>query len=364
MQSIDTITDFLTAAGTAAEKQAGTNATRFRIYDLSRRVQEIPVADFAAIERDERPFPAPRLQHAWLGIVFWTEQQQHDPYIWFVKLPLDERTLFQHAARQHFLSIIVEALGTDPNATPNPDQEKRLQENPYVFKPDEARLAAFHAIVRRDLNLSPSIYFEDAQSFFSQEETDVAWESLGVQGIHDLIARLGHPDQPGQQALHQRLSEGFLNWPGPIQQALTEAMEHHPLPASLQNSLLGQLEGMIGNTLSDPHFALLRATSAQALSARYQKLILALLNTYPKDTDLLLTIGARAWEALIDYANLELFLDQLAHASETIFIQAFRDLVMLPQLRPLLLSILRKDDLSPALQQAIQTLIAHTRGGQ
>lgn len=364
MQSIDTITDFLTAAGTAAEKQAGTHSARFRIYDLSRRVKEIPVADFTAIERDERPFPAPRLQHAWLGIVFWSEQQQNDPYIWFVKLPLDERTLFQHAARQHFLSIIVDALGHDPSAVPTAEQEQRLQENPYVFKPDEARLAAFHALVRRDLGLPPSIYFEDAQSFFSQDDSTVAWESLGVQGIHDLIARLGHPDQPGQQVLHQHLSQGFLSWPAPIQQALTEAMEHHSLPASLQNNLLAQLEGMIGDTLSDPHFALLRATSAQALSSRYQKLLMRLLSTYPNDTDLLLTIGARAWEALIDYANLELFLDQLAHASESIFIQAFRDLVMLPQLRPLLLSILRKDDLSPTLQQAVQTLIAHTRSGQ
>ncbi|WP_194755843.1 DUF3549 family protein [Aliidiomarina indica] len=364
MQSIDTITDFLTAAGHAAEQQQGSKGARFRIYDLSRRVQALGLADFAAIERNERPFPAPRQQHAWLGIVFWSEQQQNDPYIWFVKLPLDERSLFQHAARQHFLSIIVDALGTDLNSAPSAEQEKRLQDNPYVFQPDEARRAAFHALVRRDLGLPPSIYYEDAQSFFSQEDSPVEWESLGVQGIHDVIARLSHPDQPGQQLLHKRLAQDFLNWPGPIQQTLTEAMEHRQLPAALQNNLLAALEGMFEDALSDSHFALLRATSAQALSNRYQQLVLRLLKTYPNDTDLLLTIGARAWPALIDYGNLQLYLEQLATTSETIFIQAFRDLVMLPELRPLLLNILRKDDLSPVLQDAIQALIAHTRSGQ
>ncbi|RUO36307.1 DUF3549 family protein [Aliidiomarina sanyensis] len=365
MQSIDTITEFLTAAAQGAAQQK--QAAQFRVYDLSRRVQAIDSTRFASIERDEQPFPHPRQAHAWLGVVFWTDVQAHDPYIWFVKLPLDERALFQHAARQHFLRIIVEALGTDPAAALDENQRERLQQNPYLFTPDEVKLAAFHAQVSRDLDLPPSIFYEDAHSFLSGVQEEARWQDIGIQGIHDVIARLQHPDAPGQAALQSNLSEQYSQWPEPLADALMLAMEHQMLPQALQAKLLSDLSQSIAhdvaqNTLSEHSLRLLRSTSGRSLSTDYQGCVRTLLDAFPSSEALLVTLAARSWEALLDYDNLRQYIEALAAHSESLFVQTFKDLVMLAAIRPLLLNLLRQPPSSPDLQRAIDSLIQHTRG--
>src|SRR5690554_6489641 len=145
MTNIATLTEFLEASG-----------VEWRVHDLSRRVTELSPELLRAVEKGQRPFPTPRQQKAWLAITFW----QTTPYIWFVALPLDERGTFQHAAMQHFMSIIVEALGESPTANVSESQDKLLQQNPYIFQPDEARRAAFHAAISVLLQQPPSIHFE------------------------------------------------------------------------------------------------------------------------------------------------------------------------------------------------------------
>ena len=369
MQSIDTLTDFLAVAGANHEA-----STEYRIYDLSRIVKPFSAEAFRAIENGERPFPYPRQQHAWLGIVLRQKEraesnQIHDPYIWFVKLPLDERGLFQHAARQHFLSIIVEALGENLTAAPTAEQEKRQQQNPYIFTPDEPRRAAFHAQVSHNLQFPASVHYADALAFFRGETATSTWQDLGVQGIHDVVVR--NLQEPSiQQHIHTQL----LQWPKPLQQTLMEALEHAKLPATLAQNLIGTLP----TAPREQQIMLLRCLADASQHGNFQKAVQHLLNaceralsktgsdaseaTVVNDIqDLLLTIGARNWFALSANDNLEHYLGLLATINEHVFIQIFRDLVMLPELRGLMLQLFRKEQLSPALQSGIAALVAQTR---
>lgn len=353
MQSIDTLSDFLAFAGANHEAK-----TEYRIYDLSRRVQPIEASEFQAIERGERPFPAPRQQHAWLGIVLWSSVRDNDPYIWFVKLPLDERGLFEHAARQHFLSIIVEALGSDPTQSPTAEQEQRLQQNPYIFTPEEARRAAFHAHVSADLNQPTSIHYEDALAWLQGQKPSADWQNLGVQGIHDALTR-----DIADIKLQQQIQNNLLQWPIPIQQAVMEALEHQELPATLAQNLLAQLNS---TPPASSQIILLRCLASYSAAPTMVKAIGRLLRDLPKDEtdrlDLLFSLGARCWPALADADNLERYMTAIATANEEVFASVFRDLVMLPELRGLLLRLFGSNDLNPTLQQALTQLVTRTRG--
>src|SRR5690554_2821099 len=208
MTSIATLSEFLDASGVV-----------WQVHDLSRRVTELTPNVLRDVEQGLRPFPTPRQQKAWLAITFWQPKQVKRPFIWFVALPLDERGAFQHAAMQHFMSIIVDALGEQPTAELTETQEQRLAQNPYIFQPDEARRAAFHAQISASLEHAPSIHFEHAEAFFSGR-SDIDWQLLGVQGIHDLAVRNIH--QPKVQLF---ISQNFLNFPEPLQEALSLALE-------------------------------------------------------------------------------------------------------------------------------------------
>ncbi|RUO22549.1 DUF3549 domain-containing protein [Aliidiomarina iranensis] len=353
MQSIDTLSDFLAVAGANHEAK-----TDYRIYDMSRRVRPISAADFQAIERGERPFPSPRQQHAWLAVVLWSSIRGSDPYIWFVKLPLDERALFDHAARQHFLSIIVEALGTDPTSEPSEAQQQRLEQNPYIFVPDEARRAAFHAQVSADLQQPTSIHYEDALAWLQGQKAEADWQNIGVQGIHDALTR-----NLSDSHLQQQIQNNLLLWPVPIQQALMEAMEHQELPTSLADNLLSQLRH---NLPVSGQIVLLRSLASYSQSKKMQTAIGRLLRELPSEEteklDLLFSLGARCWPTLADADNLERYMSAAATASQDIFVSIFRDLVMLPELRGQLLQLFGRNQLNPALQQALSQLIQQTRG--
>ncbi|MCH8500475.1 MAG: DUF3549 family protein [Aliidiomarina sp.] len=361
MQSIDTLSDFLTVAGSGHAATTG-----YRVYDLSRRVQPIDRHEFARIERGETPFPYPRQQQAFLGVVFWNTTRADDPYIWFIRLPLDERGLFQHAARQHFLSIVVAALESETSQHSAQEQEKILAQNPYIFTPDEARRAAFHAQVSRDLNHPPSIYFEDAEAWLSEQgrhnNSEKAWQNIGIQGIHDVSCRrLNSP------AIINTLKHDFKDWPEPLQNAVVEAIEHQQIPEALaqhwRDELASHLQSNKLNT--DVILSRLRLLSSFSHQDTTQKVVQQLLqklpNQEPDRQDILLALGARCWSALANTANINAYFTALAAESEAVFVGIFRDLVMLPELRGLILNLFRQPNLAPELQLAFQQLANRTR---
>mgnify|MGYP002335783292 FL=1 len=123
MSTIDTISELITLSG-----------SQFRVYDIGRRIDKISKADFEKIEHNQLPYPYPMQGHAHLALAFW-QKSSKTPYIWFVKLPLDERGLLNQGARNHFIAIIVEALGSDLTVDPTQKQEELLKNNPYNFTP-------------------------------------------------------------------------------------------------------------------------------------------------------------------------------------------------------------------------------------
>lgn len=372
---VDSISEFLSVAD-----------THYHIFDLSRLVRQIPNAQFAAIEGGQQPFPTPLQQHAWLAIVFW-RQHTKQPFIWFAKFPLDERGLLNHAARQHFLQIIVEALGRDLTADTTAEQDELLKQNPYLFTPSEAKRAAFHAQVGQLLEQPPSMYYEDVESFLVGKREPSDWQQLGMQGLHDAATRLQY-----SPAICRAISEHFSRWPLEFQRQLAAALEHQVLPTHLRDNLIaslveycaldtvnsdkaehvGILLRSLGGTLlalSQPGPATAAEQSTQdSTEATMQRIRLHLRRLLEQDrllpaqeADILVIIGARCWPLLNDASFRKLFLNRLSH-HEGLFSHVFADLVAIPELRIHLLMILRDSDAQSAtlrsafarLQQQLQ----------
>tara|TARA_Y100000814_G_scaffold293367_1_gene274622 strand:- start:1382 stop:1690 length:309 start_codon:yes stop_codon:yes gene_type:complete len=99
-KQINSISEFLLQAG-----------TEYLVFDLGRRIEPLESQTFLNIENGLHIPPFPRQKHAWFGIVFWNKRASNQHYIWFIKLPIDEQGLVVTATRNHFLQIIVDALG-------------------------------------------------------------------------------------------------------------------------------------------------------------------------------------------------------------------------------------------------------------
>ncbi|WP_375057699.1 DUF3549 family protein [Zobellella sp. DQSA1] len=342
---IDTLSEFLTQAG-----------TEFRLYDLGRRLQPLGRDDFIAIETGQRPYPWPLQRHAWLAVSYRRLHDHRQHYVWFLKIPLDERGLFNHAAVKHFLAALVEQLGQDPAAPLSEEQQQRLAQTPFTFQPGQDKLAAFHARLRLDLGLPPSAFYRDVADYLAAPESG-DWQQLGLQGLADLAARL--PRDPG---LCRQFEQRLFTLPQPVQQALLTQCEHHPLPLSLAESLLGAISAELERQTPDEEriSLLLRATAGTPPFDARRRKIASLLALTPGQP-LMLSLAARLWQELTDEALLLPYLEQLAGRHPTLFNGLFAELVSTPALRPLILANLHNPALSQALQSAIGNLFAAPR---
>lgn len=355
--SVDSISEFLTIAD-----------TDYRIFDLGRLVREIPRQQFASIEQGQQPYPTPLQQYAWLAIMFW-QRDNSQPFIWFAKFPVDERGLLQHAARQHFLQIVVEALGRDLTAKTTPEQQELLKQNPYLFTPSDAKRAAFHAQVSCMFEHLPSVYFDDVESFLTGNRQPNDWQQLGVQGLHDVAARLANLPR-----VTTAISNQFTHWPIAFQQQLAAALEHQVLPKHLAQNIIAAVHALAKNigetsTRADELNSLIRSLGATLYATRQQqpKLIQSLNRdleqlltsqqlTPQQQADLLVIIAARCWVLLSDRHFRVCYMECLSQ-HDSLFPHVFADLVTLPELRIELLMMMRDhSQQSPTLSAAFTRL--------
>lgn len=341
---INTLSEFLTQAG-----------TEFRLYDLGRRLQPLSHDDFAAIEASQRPYPWPLQRHAWLAVCYWQQQNKAQPYVWFLKLPLDERGLFNNGAVKHFLAALVEQLGQDVTAELSDEQQQRLAQTPFTFQPPQDKLAAFHARLALDLNLPPSAFFQGVSDYI-QVPGQHDWQQLGLQGLADVTARLQQDD-----TLSQPLAERLLELPQPVQDALLTQFEHQPLPSVVIERLLGAITTELERQQPNQEriAQLLRATAGSPASTERQQKIATLLALAPSQP-LMLSLAARLWQDLTDEALLITYLEQLAEHHGELFNGLFAELVSLPALRPLILGNLHNTALSASLKNALGALFSGT----
>ena len=324
---------------------------KLRFYDLGRRVSRIARDDFLAFERTEQAYPYPMQQKAWFAVVQQRAQDLATPVIWFLRFDLDEQAKLVQATRDYFIHRFVELANDKPDAE---NLGKALDDNPYVFKPRDDKMANFHAMLNCDLGQPPSQYYAHAQQYFAGDLGWEQWNFLGYQGIADLAARLDQDDNAGQ------LASAVPQLPDEPLAALGQCLENHALPQALADALLARLQALLTDKASAAMIAaLLRALALAPDQSRKQAIELALNADCAGDPEVLAAIGGRAWESLQDEATARLYLETLADESvaQEIFNHCMADLLRIPGLQQPLLGVLRAPDRSEALARAFQAML-------
>jgi len=340
MSTIDTISDLLTFSG-----------SQFRIYDIGRRIDKISKTDFEKIEQCQLPYPYPLQGHAHLACAFW-QKNAKAPYIWFIKLPLDERGLLNQGARNHFIAIIVEALGNDLTVDPTEQQEELLKSNPYHFTPAQYKLASLNAKLNVELKQSASSYYEHTQLYFSGKLGWHDWQSVGVQGIADFAARL--KDKENEQSLVIAIPQ----LPMQVFSVLASALENEHLSLASIDALISRYKN--AQSLEEKQHAM-RALASSTEHPHVIDLISSILNSEENHqattVELLIIISGRCWQTLASEKNMILYLENLAKLNDTnLFGAIFKDMVSIPLLRPIVLMSIRSESRSEMLSKAIGTL--------
>jgi GR25 family glycosyltransferase involved in LPS biosynthesis len=341
--SIHSLSEFLLHAG-----------TDYRIFDLGRGIYPLTSQQFLEMENADMPVPRPRQQHAWFAILFWQAQNEQQHYIWFLKLPLDEQGKIISASRNHFLQIIVDALGGQ--ITGNTSTQEKLPDNPYSFVPDQNQMAQFSALSRLSLAL-PMHQDTHKVKAYLQSPAVVDWRQIPMQAIADVAVRAG------EAPWSELMAKQFFNLAEEAQIALLATMESTELPAKLQAMFLAYLQhNMEWQQPSPLHLAVLRALSTQHANTELKQFLEnGLLTAKSLNIDTLVVLAARHYMQF-DVLLIQQFLllaaktdAQQQHQGE-LFEGLFSDLVQLPHLRRSVLLLLRAPQQAPELQHAIETL--------
>ncbi|WP_418110141.1 DUF3549 family protein [Vibrio parahaemolyticus] len=328
----------------------------YQIFDLGRRIKTINSQLFADVEKGLCPYPYPMQRKAHLAIAYWNEQKQ--PWIWFLKFELDERGLLKQSDIGNFIKYVVEAMGTRLSEEMSEEQQQKLSNNPYTFKPSEDKMAVFHSQVRANLDLPTSQYYEHTQHYFTGGLGWENWQTVGLQGITDIAARLGKE----QNAVTLRKALNHL--PNEPLYALLGALEHVDLQERLAQRIAEKAQQEIHSTEPDLFLlsALTRALAGASTEVSLPVLEAILQSPRLSHQEVLIGIAGRAWHLLSDAKIAEQFLLRLAQTgNQTLFNQLFADLVMLPELRMVLLPLLHSSP-SEELATALIKLQQATKG--
>ena len=329
----------------------------YSCYDLGRRVQPIAADEFKAITEQRLAYPYPHQHQAQFALVFWRQlEQQPEPFIWLLKLPLDERGLIDQQAQQNFIAQVVALLGQQLTGALSEQQQQQLQQNPYLYTPPLVQQAALHAQLRQRFGQPPSLHYEAVESYLANPEQQ-PWQQLGLQGIHDLAVRLAQVPTLQQQLLTRTdsLPIAFL-------QALAQALEHPPLPLALVEPLLTQLPRLT----AERQLLVWRMLASRAEQPAVQQALASYLSqplAAATATDLIVLIGMRLWPALVPSPHSKLLANYLLHVAQLeavdLRLALTEQLLRLPALRPHLLAILRRHDNPLPLHQLWQQLNGH-----
>jgi len=331
------------------------SGSQYRLYDVGRRVEKLSKDLFEKVELNQLPYPTPSQGHAHVAIAFW-QKKSSQPYLWLLKLPLDERGLLNQGARNHFIAIIVEALGADLNQETSKEQEEILNENPYLFTPAQYKMASLNSKIKVDLKQQPSEYLSPFLHYLSKESDWDEWQAVGVQGITDFAARIN------QDKHVEILQYALPNLPNEVLLPLCGALENETYHVDLITALLSQLKLSLeinndktDNSQLQQH--LLRALAANSDHPHMLDFITKLLAQEKVSPELLITLSGRCWLALADEKRLMSYFEHLVASDDSpLFNSIFKDLVALPLIRPIVFQCMRSPKRSPKLAQAIGKL--------
>ncbi|GFD81351.1 hypothetical protein KUL118_42130 [Tenacibaculum sp. KUL118] len=344
--SINSISEFLLHAG-----------TEYQIFDLGRRLVPTDSQTFLDIENGSAYAPFPRQQHAWFGVVFWSKNASTQHYIWFVKLPLDEQGLVIAAARNHFLEIIVDALGQ--SVAEDTKNAQTLPDNPYSFVPNQSQLAQFNALVKRTLNQPLSEEAQKVEAYIQAPQL-VDWQQISMQNVADFVYRLSM--HPRRDALEHAIETNTSLYSDVFLNSLMEMSESVSLSEGLLAAYLNEID-----CRDDINLAALRGTSEGTFNLTINTKLLSILKSDKSlRLDILSVIAARHFEQM-EPLLLSAFLEQAAKVDEkddhqgALFAGFFSDLVQIPKLRRQVLTLLHSKANSNILSNAFQQLFEQAR---
>lgn len=324
--------------------------SQYRLYDIGRLVSKLPKSLFEKVENNQQPYPTPVQGHACFAIVFW-QKQLAQPYLWLLKLPLDERGLLNQGARNHFIAIIIEALGEDLTQKTSKKQEELLSSNPYLFTPTQYKMASLNSKIKNDLKQPASEYLQPFQHYLTTENWSM-WQEVGIQGITDFTARITQDNNV------QLLQKALPNLPVEVLSPLCSALENEHYPVSLIDTLLEMFTVSIKAIDTMPKASLLlRALALESNHPHVKQAIKDLLAQEFVETELLITLTTRCWLALSEEKILIDYFEHLLKLSDSsLFESVFKDLVTIPSVRPIVLQCIRSQNRSAALAHAIGKL--------
>ncbi len=329
MSNINTLGELLNAAN-----------TQYWVFDLGRRVQPISNSEFDAFETLTTPYPYPIQGHAQFALVFGEDPQQ--PFIWFLKFPLDERGLLNPAARSQFMQMLSDAIGQDITKPLTEDEQQRMASHPFHAKPSQEKLAIFNAQLRKSLKQPASSQYEFACQYLAGNAGAEMWQSVGLQGLADICARAGDFEHA------QLLSNALASSVAEIQIATCQLLEHVVAPSSVQQTI----SKLFAANNDERRSYLLRATaSAEEVTAQLLQQLAD--QQQPLDEQQLIAVAARCWPVLKRDAIRKFYLESLAAQPQPFFNQIFADIVAIPEIRMPMLSELRNPERSAQLSAAI-----------
>jgi len=346
MNTIDTISHLLHSSN-----------SQFRIYDIGRKIEKLSKEQFEKIELNQIPYPTPSQGHACIAIAFW-QKQSSQPYLWLLKLPLDERGLLNQGARNHFIAIIIEALGSDLMQDANEQQEELLKNNPYLFTPAQYKLAALNSKIKFELKKEPSEYLSPFLDYLSGESNWDNWQAVGVQGITDFAVRVNEKENSN------KLISALPNLPSEVLFPLCGALENEEFSVELVDTLLGLLQKNL--KLTNKHYDenivqtqqyLLRSLASNCNHVHVKEFVKLLLVQQSVVPELLITLSGRCWGTLTESKELMAYFEHLiACKDQALFNSIFKDLVSIPTIRPIVFQCMRAPKRSKELSQAIGQL--------
>ncbi|MCK5809851.1 MAG: DUF3549 family protein [Cocleimonas sp.] len=323
----------------------------YRLYDLGRKLTLLPNDLFQRVEDQSALYPYPFQQKAWLALLFWSEDDNTEPTIWFLQFPIDELGYLKLASRDAFMQELFVHVGNNLQAQQTgQEMQDSLKESAFAFKPRQDRLAIFHAFATVELKQQPSHYYAPTQAYLAGKLGYEQWQFLGLQGIADMIARL-HLDN--NESL---LCDALPQLPITPLISFAENLEHTVVGTTLSLALKQRL----AQALEAPEVdALLIAALIRALSSskeettRQQMLKQVLPLDAAKEIEVIAAIAGRAWQDITQEERLPHFIQTLAHQQQAAFNVILVDLMGIPDKRELVLKVLRSPQRTPLLSKRI-----------
>lgn len=340
MEKFDSISHFL---------QSG--EFEYRVYDMGRKVWEIPNTLFTQIENQQQQFPYPFQKKAWLALMFWPKDKQQEAIIWFLKFPVDELGFLKQASRDAFLIDLLEQTGKNIQAKQAGDKvEDTLGESPFAFKPREDRLAMFHAFATTILGQEPSQHYQYAHDYLLTKDVGgpglEQWQFLGLQGLADVIARLQADDN------EDLLSAAIAEMPQVPLSSYAQALENVEFGDELFNALTARIKTELAEDEINIALiaALIRSISSYPINQEKITVLLDVLRTpSANEIEIIAAISGRSWRDLENEGLRQAFIEKLAHQEQMAFTAIIADLIMIPGMRDLILGEMRSENRSPEL---------------